>query len=321
MKVDVKLYRGYVNDNQLVVFGHVFNSWAPDKYRLDGKGFRHAYSVIRMFFIKPLKNVQVTLNFNGLEITTKTLDDGYFRFDIPFANNLQSGWHDYTVTCKMEGFDVVGYGELLKPHSGNLGIISDIDDTFLVSHSDNIFRKLYVMLYRNINDRKVFSDVVQHYQQLSKAGHQQSNAGNAFFFVSSSEWNLYELINDFAEINKLPKAIIKLKDIKNGVTDFLFTGHGDHNHKFFKIKDIISFYPQLQYVLMGDDSQKDPWIYEHITKIFPLSIKAIYIRQTNKTKRPEVQTILDNLQSLNVATCYFSSSDKAIAHSKEIGII
>lgn len=321
MKVDLKLYRGYVNENHLVVFGHVFNSWAPDKYRVDRKGFAHAYSVIRMFFIKPLKNVEVTLSFKGFEITTKTLRDGYFRFDIPFDNDLPGGWHNYTVTCRLEGVDMTSNGELLKPHPGNLGIISDIDDTFLVSHSDNIFRKLYVMLYRNVNDRKVFADVVQHYQQLSRAGQQKSDAGNAFFYVSSSEWNLYELIDDFAEINKLPKAVIKLKDIKNGIADFLFSGRGNHHHKFYKIKDIISFYPHLQYVLLGDDSQRDPWIYEHIVKIFPGRIRAVYIRQTDRRDKHKVEKVLANLETLGVATCYFTSSDKAIAHSKQIGII
>lgn len=321
MKVDLKLYRGYINKDHLVVFGHVFNSWAPDKYRLDRKGIRHAYSVLRMFFIKPLKNVEVTLNFNDVEITTKSLKDGYFRFDIPHHNNLPSGWHSYTVTCRLQDISMVGYGELLKPHSGNLGIISDIDDTFLVSHSDNIFRKLYVMLYRNVNDRKVFADVVEHYRQLSMAGQEQSDAGNAFFYVSSSEWNLYELINDFAEIHGLPKAVIKLKDIKNGIADFLFSGRGSHNHKFYKIKDIISFYPNLQYVLLGDDSQHDPWIYEHIAKIFPKSIKAVYIRQTDGHKSRNVQKVLDNLETLDVATCYFAASDKAIEHSRQIGII
>ena len=119
----------------------------------------------------------------------------------------------------------------------------------------------------------------------------------------------------------MPKAVIKLKKIKTGISDFLFTGRGSHDHKFEKIKDIIMFYPKLEYVLLGDDSQKDPYLYERIVKIFPQNIKAIYIRQTSKQKKATTQEILLNIESMGVATCYFANSEKAIAHSKNIGIV
>lgn len=321
MKLDLKLYRGYVNNSHLVVFGHVFESWAPDKYRTDRRGIKHAFSIIHMFRIKPLKNIEINLTFKNLTVTTKTLDDGYFRFDVPFYEELESGWHQYCVTCKLGDIGIIEQGELLKPYESRVGIISDIDDTFLISHSNSFFKKLYVMLLKNINKRKIFNDVVKHYQHLSIAGQDSKEASNSFFYVSSSEWNLYGFINDFTEIHHLPKAVVKLKKIKSGISDFLFTGRGSHDHKFEKIKDIISFYPDLQYVLLGDDSQKDAFIYERICKIFPLSIKAVYLRQTGKKQKIEIYSIMKNIESMNVATCYFVSSDKAILHSKNIGII
>lgn len=321
MKLDLKLYRGYVNEKELVVFGHVFESWAPDKYRMDRRGIRHAVSVIHMFRIKPLENVEVTLKFKNIEVTTKTLEDGYFRFTIPYSEKLESGWHPYEVVCKLYDFGIVETSELLKPFESKVGVISDIDDTFLVSHSGNFLMKLYVMLLKNINKRKVFDDVVPHYQALSRAGQENETASNSFFYVSSSEWNLYEFIDSFTRIHKLPKAVIKLKKIKTGISDFLFTGRGSHDHKFEKIKDIIMFYPNLEYVLLGDDSQKDPYLYERVVKIFPKNIKAIYIRQTSKRKKAKTEIILKNIESMQVSTCYFKSSEKAIAHSEKIGIL
>ncbi len=320
-KFDLKLYRGYVNDDELIVFGHVFKSWAPDKYKVDRRGIRHAFAVIHMFRIKPISNIQVTLKFGDLEVSTRTLDDGYFRFAVPYASTLESGWHEYQVTCKLYDFGIVESGEVLKPFESKLGIITDIDDTFLVSHSNNFFMKLYVLLLRNINNRRVFEDVVPHYKQLSRAGQENETASNSFFYVSSSEWNLYEFIESFARLHELPKAVIKLKKIKTGISDFLFTGRGSHDHKFEKIKDIISFYPKLQYVLLGDDSQKDPYIYERICKIFPKNVTAVYIRQTSRKQKKKTQTVLQNLESMHVATCYFRSSDQAISHSHQIGII
>jgi len=321
IKIDLKLYRGYINDQELIVFGHVFKSWAPDKYRIDRRGIKHAFSVIHMFNISPISNFRVRLHFKDQEVETKTLKDGYFRFAIPFNKELESGWHPYTVSCEFKEFGIVQQGEVLKPFESKFGIISDIDDTFLISHSNNFFKKLYIMLLKNINKRKVFTDVVPHYKALSSYGQENVNSFNSFFYVSSSEWNLYSFINELAIIHELPKAVIKLKKIKTGITDFLFTGRGSHDHKFEKIKDIISFYPQIKYVLLGDDSQQDPYIYERICKIFPLNIKAVYIRQTTHSKKVDVKEVLINMEDLNVATCYFQHSEKAIRHSKKIEII
>lgn len=321
VKLDLKLYRGYVNDSELVVFGHVFKSWAPDKYRLNRRSIRHAVSIIHMFRIKPISNVEVTLSFKGMEITTKSLDDGYFGFHLPYTEELKSGWHTYQVTCRIGAFGIVETSEFLKPYPGELGIITDIDDTFLISHSDNFFKKLYVLLLRNIEKRKVYEDVADHYQALSRAGQDGECSANSFFYVSSSEWNLYEFIDSFSKMHNLPKAVMKLKDIKSGITDFLLTGRGNHDHKFQKIKEIILFYPTLQYVLLGDDSQHDPYIYERIVKIFPRNVTAIYIRQTSSQKKKKVLKVLRNIESMNTSTCYFKNSQKAIEHSQRIKII
>ncbi|MDX1650952.1 MAG: App1 family protein [Brumimicrobium sp.] len=320
-KLDLKLYRGYLRKNHLVVFGHAFESWAPDKYKLDRRGVWHAFSIFHMFRIKPLANKEVVLRFKDLELTTKTMEDGMFKFDIPFEQELKSGWHEYEVVCTFEKFGIIAKGEILKPFESKFGIISDIDDTFLISHSNSFLKKLWVMLFRNINKRKVFDDVTEHYHALSTFGQSAEKGFNSFFYVSSSEWNLYDFIIKFTEMKSLPKAVIKLKSIKTGLKDFFATGRGSHEHKFVKISEIISFYPDIEYVLLGDDSQHDVYIYEKLCKIFRLNIKAVYIRQTGKKKNTKVQRTIRNIESLNVAVCYFQESKKAIEHSKKIGII
>ena len=88
-----------------------------------------------------------------------------------------------------------------------------------------------------------------------------------------------------------------------------------------KIKHILEFYPNLEYVLLGDDSQKDAFLYEAICKIFPVTVKAVYIRQTGDHKKEAITTVMKNLETLKVSVCYFKNSLEAIAHSKEIGII
>lgn len=321
MKPILKLYRGYANEAELIVMGHVFRPTTKQEYDFQKKNFRNARSVIRMFRIKTQANADVYLDFNGRKIHTKTLDDGYFKFTIPLKNEPGHGWMDYRVSIMHDSQEITSKGSFIRPFEGKLGFISDIDDTFLVSYTRNPFKKLYILLFRNLRGRKIFEGVVPHYQALSTAGRNKKQEQNAFFYVSSSEWNLYRFIIDFTELHDLPRAVLLLKDIKTSLTDFFITGRGDHNHKFEKIKHILEFYPHLTYTLLGDDSQADPFLYEDICKIFPINVKAVYIRQTGKRKKPKAVAALKNIESLGVETCYFLDSNEAIEHSRRIGLI
>jgi len=321
MKPTLKLYRGYANDQEFIVFGHVFKESNAGNYEFEKKRFKNARSILRMFLIKTIPNMDVYLEHDGKRIHTKTFKDGYFKFCIPVKDELQHGWADYYVSVNYNGEEIKEKGTYIRPYPGDLGFISDIDDTFLVSHTRNLFKKIYILLWKNINDRKIFEDVVPHYQALSTAGRNNKNELNAFFYVSSSEWNLYKFIVKFTEKHELPRAVLLLKDIKDSLLDFFVTGRGNHNHKFDKIKHILEFYPHLQYTLLGDDSQHDPFLYEDICKIFPVTIKAVYIRQTGHSKKEKAVEAIKNIESMGVATCYFKDSSDAIAHSKRIGLI
>ncbi|MFH7004179.1 MULTISPECIES: App1 family protein [Flavobacterium] len=319
MKPILQLYRGYANEEELIVMGHVFKRTYD--YDFQKKNLKNARSIINQFRIKTLDNFDIYLKCGHQEIHTKTLDDGYFKFCIPLETETSFGWMEYEVTIKDENETITEKGSFIRPHKGKLGIISDIDDTFLISHTQNFFKKIYILLFKNVNDRKVFTDVVPHYQALSSAGRNNKEEENAFFYVSSSEWNLYRFIVKFTKIHNLPRAVILLKDIKRGITDFFMSGRGNHDHKFDKIKHVLEFYPNLKYVLLGDDSQHDPVLYERICKIFPVTVKAVYIRQTGKHQKEATKKIMKNLENLEVSVCYYKNSSEAIMHSKSIGII
>ncbi|WP_417444350.1 App1 family protein [Joostella sp.] len=320
MKFDLKLYRGYANEEQIILFGHVFKSLAPEYLLTDKKGYRHAKGVYEMYTIKTLENALVTIFFKDQKLTTRTSEDGYFRVCVP-CSNMEAGWHDYRVEASYLGNVVKRESEFLKPYPGKIGLISDIDDTFLLSHTGNFLKKIYVLLTRNVKRRKIFEDVVTHYSLLSKAGKEDTVETNTFFYVSSSEWNLYSFILDFTRIHELPKAVFKLKKIKTGLLDLFFSGRGNHNHKFEKIKDILEFYPEMRFVLMGDDSQRDPFLYTKIVKYFPRNVAAIYVRQTKSKQNSKTVKELQDMEEFNIPTCYFKHSSVAIEHSKKIGLL
>lgn len=321
MKPILKLYRGYANDQELIVMGHVFKPTWRKEYDFQKKSLQNAAAIISLFRVKTQSNADVYLQLDGVEIHTKTLSDGYFKFCIPLKGQIGHGWIDYHVSIRYKSKIITAKETFIRPKTENLGIISDIDDTFLVSYTSNPLKKLYFLLFRNVNGRKIFEDVVAHYRALSYAGRKGKEEQNAFFYISSSEWNLYKFITKFTDIHDLPKAVLLLKDIKTSLTDFFMSGRGSHNHKFDKIKHILEFYPNLKYVLIGDDSQEDPFLYEAICKIFPVTVKAVYIRRTTSRSKEKVVEVMENLKTLDVEVCYFSNSGEAIAHSKSIGLI
>ncbi len=321
MKPLLKLYRGYTNGDELIVMGHVFKPTNRKDYDFQKKNLTNAKAVIKLFTIKTQANAEVFLNYNGTQIRTRTLDDGYFKFTIPLNNQVPFGWNTYRVSIFHNNEELVFEGSYVHPTEGEWGFISDIDDTFLVSHSSSFFRKLYILLFRNLNTRKVFEDVVPHYEALSRAGRDGSDERNVFFYVSSSEWNLYQFIKQFAVLHEMPKAVLLLKSIKTRISDFVFSGRGDHNHKFVKIRHVLEMYPKLKFVLLGDDSQQDPYLYQNLCKIFPVTVKAVYIRQTGAQAKEKTMKLIENMESMGVECCYFQHSSEAIAHSKKIRII
>ena len=325
-RCDLKLYRGYANKKELVVFGHVVEKYPEGDHKYTRTGFRYARTIIELFSLKTIPNLRVVLRVGSIVTETRAEEDGYFRFQIPFSEPMEGGWHPYEVSVddEIEGdqYKVTEHEEFFIPYESSYGIISDIDDTFLVSHSRRSLKKLFVLLAKNVQARKPFDDVVKHYQLLSLASRTNpKQQNNIFFYVSSSEWNLYDMIVRFAELNGLPKAILKLKKIKSGLDDFIMTGAGSHGHKFRKIENIVEFYPELQFILLGDDSQKDPEIYEEICSSYAPNIRAVYIRQTRKRSKSEVTLLLKKIQERGIDTCYFAHSNKAIIHSIETEII
>ncbi|WGK65705.1 App1 family protein [Croceiramulus getboli] len=321
MELDLKIYRGYANDREVVIMGHVFREKAPDRVDTHQSKWKHSLAILRMFRVRTADRAQIDLSFNGKQIRGQTEEDGFFQLIFPYEGELESGWHEVEITARTENHQRTERGEFIKPHPGEYGLISDIDDTFLVSHSGNALKKLYVMLTRNVQRRKVFTGVVEHYRALSQAGREHPSKSNIFFYVSSSEWNLYHFINEFTELHDFPKAVLKLKDIKSGLRDFLKTGAGDHDHKFHKIKHILEFYPRLHFVLFGDDSQQDPDIYERLVARFPKNIKAVYIRQTEKTENKSTRAHVERMEALGVAVCYFRESEQAMEHSQSVGLL
>src|SRR3546814_8470770 len=71
----------------------------------------------------------------------------------------------------------------------------------MVSHSATIGRRLRELFIRNPRTRKTFPGTAGYYKRLS-AAFTSDDRPNPFFYVSSSEWNLYDYLLETFRFNR-----------------------------------------------------------------------------------------------------------------------
>jgi phosphatidate phosphatase APP1 len=319
-KLAIKIYHGFGHMHDLLVFGHVFRKNAKVQTHYTHNPLVNMIRLLKYFFLKPVPGVPLTLDWNGQTIKDESESDGFFSIEWSSEGETAAGWHDVKVDCLVEGMSCIpGEGKIFVPHSTQFGFISDIDDTILVSHSATIGRRLKELLFKNPHTRSIFPDVEKHYSLLAKA-HTTSEAPNPFFYVSSSEWNLYDYLRDLFTFQKLPNGIFLLNQFKrwNGIWK---TGKTKHEGKLMRILRVFEVYPKQRFVLMGDNSQNDPAIYSRLVEKFGSRIFAVYIRNVSEKKEKATKELLDNLSQKGVHVLLFKESEEAIAHSRHIGLI
>lgn len=154
-------------------------------------------------------------------------------------------------------------------------VISDIDDTILVSHSARFFSKLWLMLFKPIPKRKTVEESELAYRALRK--------GNfPFAYVSASEYNLYSLVSTFIQLHKLPSGPIYLRPHQEFKNLFVKTEREDY--KVNRILKLLRHFPNKKIILFGDDSQQDFTIFGEVAQVFPNRIHSVFLRKTGSLK-------------------------------------
>jgi phosphatidate phosphatase APP1 len=321
------VYPGYANDTHLIVMGHLFKKKPRRWFPSSAYWWKNVLTMISIFRTEGVANAKIRLNFNRIKVFTNTDSKGFFRFEVRHELPLDIGYHQFMVSWILDSgsanipvHDNVT-GKLIKPSEQGLAIITDVDDTLIISHSRSLARKMFTLLTQTPQQRLIFADTVRHYTSLNQSFEKFSEGISFFAYLSSSEWNLYPFILEFCNINRLPKGVFLLRTLKTNLSDFLRTGRGNHAHKLRKIAKLIRFYQNKSFVLLGDDNQKDPEIYGRIANLYPDRIACIYIRNARRKKRKSISKLLTGLSDSGIPSFYYRHSAEAIAHSVKIGLI
>jgi phosphatidate phosphatase APP1 len=174
----------------------------------------------------------------------------------------------------------------LPPADAEFGVISDIDDTTIVSKTYSPVQMLYTILCKNTHRRTAVRGVQAWYNGLSAKGK------NPFFYISSSPWNIYDIVTQVFDLQHIPQGSISLRDYGIDPDKFFM---GTHNtHKRAAIDHILATYPHLNFILSGDTAQHDTEIYCAAARAHGSRIRSIYIRDVGVQARRDYATqILD----------------------------
>ena len=245
---------------------------------------------------------------------------GYFHIVIEVDNYLIDRLHEVEFYLGDKQIFInkeVGSSSLIiNKDDFNIGVISDIDDTIIVSHSTNNLKKTALVGFKNAFSRKVVSETKELYNFLDSKVCQ-------FFYVSNSETNLYLLIKWVLKLNGSPNGPIYLKRIRSYRNIFnnkkRKTFLEKQNHKIGRIETLFDYFPLKEFILIGDSSQNDPEIYKYISIKFPKRVKAVFIRNISNEKRQnELMIISSELKDLNIPVFCYSSSESVKEAIKKI---
>lgn len=282
-------YKGYGNETDVFIHGMVIEDKGMSKPKDKHRFWTNMLATIKRFSSDEIPGVAVKATFMGESKTVETDDWGFFSFHFHFENKqdelLTKEWHSIHFELLDEIIEnqppihATGEVRIVSPRQKRI-IVSDIDDTVMISHATQILKKLRLMLLKNALTRLPFQGVEKFYLALAQ-GKEEAET-NPFFYVSSSEWNLYDLLDDFFHFNHLPKGVFMLRKLESSIYKFWKSGGGSHEHKFEKIESLLQFYPEQIFILIGDSGQHDPEIYSRLAFEFPGRIETIFIRKIRK---------------------------------------
>lgn len=299
-------YLGYGTRTRLELTGRVLVDQAITSAKDNDTIWQNLVNTYKRYETDEIPYAQVRASFGTQTVEVTSDEEGYFHvvFELesplgrePFLQEIQLELIDYANRIKPLP-EVKATGQVLVPPSdAQFGVISDLDDTVIRTDVLSIIKLARNTFLHNSRTRLPFEGVAAFYSALQKG---TTQTFNPIFYVSSSPWNLYDLIIDFFSVRGIPIGPLFLRDL--GLSPGMLRGEGHREHKLEIILHLLKLYPDLPFILIGDSTQHDPEIYAEAARMLPERIKAIYIRDVHPaTSRDEsVLRIADSLKPLGV---------------------
>lgn len=313
-------YRGHGTSRELFLKGRVLEESGITHGGRDTAAWRNVVNMARRFASDEVAGARVRATFGELEAETTADVEGFFdvRFTLPEPLDGPAGWQPVELELLSPpspgGGEVRSTGQVLVPHGARFGVISDLDDTVVRSSATNVLKMAWIVVRNNAHTRLPFEGVADFYKalQLGKVGH----SPNPIFYVSSSPWNIYDVLDDFLNVHGVPPGPLFLKDWSPTVL-------GKHqDYKLGVIRRLLDTYEDLPFVLIGDSGEEDPEIYLHTIREHPGRILAVYIRDVTSAERDvELKAIAEEAGKLGTEMVAVPDTTAAAEHASSVGLV
>ena len=320
--IKIQPYYGFGSDHYVFIKGRVLEEEGIKEKEEGGSNFQHLKNTYKRYESDEIPHIKLSAEFAGKKQETETDDEGFFEFEFRFDAPVDYEKHGKKIKLRLletkTGNDEKeAEGKIFVPDKDSeFGIISDIDDTVLVSRITHFLAKLKLMLLKNSTERSPFPGIAAFLRALRKG--YDGKGHNQVFFVSGSEWNLFDLLINFFQYHDIPEGPLFLKD--KGTR----SGEGDlktieKEYKREKIRHILETFPDMKFICIGDSGQEDPEIYQKVQEEFPDHIIGIYIRDVTKDKRDkEVHRIKGAVEEAGAEMLLVEETYSAAEHAQKM---
>ena len=281
--IAIAAYSGFRNERAMELTVRVLLG-APEPGEKPSRAAKFLY-LLRLYASHEVPGVRVRLLYGDLTAESVSDDEGFARFELRLPSPRALPPHASWEQCRLELPDIEGAepveAAILAPASDDrIAVISDIDDTIIETGAHRFTRNWRRLILQMPEDRLGVGGATDFYARLGGV-QPERGARRAFFYVSSSPWNLYGFLMRFMRLQGLPEGPMLLRDWSLSLKTLGRSSHGAH--KRASIARILGFYPQLCFVLIGDDTQGDAEAYADAVTRYPGRVEAVLIRTTSKS--------------------------------------
>ena len=253
------------------------------------------------------KNVNLEIEFQGEKHAVQTNYKGDFSLTL---EEIVSEIPKIYRQGETEPLEVLQeYPVIFEKNESKFDVISDLDDTILVSHTANFFKRIGTLAFVQPNKRRVINFSYQLYRFFK-------SEGARFYYISKSESNLFKVISVIISKYDLPKGVLFLTSYLN--LRQLFKPKKGKDFKISRIASILERTGDKKFIFVGDDSQRDMEIYADAVERFPNRILKIYIHKTHKKSSSRQKKQLDELINSDIPVLYFSRNDDVFSEIESL---
>lgn len=221
----------------------------------------------RSFISIPIADAEVTIKLGTGTHTVKADRGGVV--DVVLHAELSPGWH--TVSMQTEASEPAEAMVFIVAPGTKTGIVTDIDDTVMVTALPRPFLAAWNTFVLNEHARMPTPGMAVLLERLSN-----THAGAPVIYLSTGAWNVAPTLTRFLSRNLYPTGAMLLTDW--GPTRERWFRSGSE-HKRGNLARLAEEFPDIRWILIGDDGQHDEEIYSDFTRNHPRHAAAIAIRE------------------------------------------